>query len=217
MTYLWNHSNPWWDLFSFVMVYTKKNIITFSPFENLPKKHPWPHHDVRRWKVRNKFIGSFLGGFKPYGNTRIGLRPSFDWAPKKSCLNTEFKWKTWVFFGQYPKFVPSCTYYISVYIYMTVFWGTYPGLCFFWGGWIKMLLSSPWIYIGMRFTPPSKVKNLEPKNVIILLVTSQHPGWGSFPELRAGQVPSPMGTWWEDKLALLTGLSKGHKKYFPVN
>lgn len=94
---------------------------------------------VRRWKVRNKFIGTLLGGFKPYGNTRIGLRPTFDWAAKKSCLNTEFKWKTWVFFGQYPKFVPSCTYYISVsmYIYIYImmgFWGGIWGTVFFFGG-----------------------------------------------------------------------------------
>ena len=95
---------------------------------------------VRRWKVRNKFIGTLLGGFKPYGNTRIGLRPTFDWAAKKSCLNTEFKWKTWVFFGlNLYHHVPTISLYlyiyICIYIYIMMgFLGGIWGTVFFGGG-----------------------------------------------------------------------------------
>ena len=96
---------------------------------------------VRRWKVRNKFIGTLTcGGFKPYGNTRIGLRPTFDWAAKK--VLSQYRIQVENLGILWPKFVPSCTYYISVsiYIYMYIYYndgffgGHMGGLCFFLGG-----------------------------------------------------------------------------------
>ena len=159
-----------------------------KPFESLMRPiqlcdglHKKKHHHV--FSLRKSFRAQETSVTSPRRKTLESSKQNLMEIPesdsdhhstehqKKSCLNKEFKWKTWVLFGQYPKFVPSCTYYISVsiYIYNDGFFGGHMGDCvFFGGGWIKMLLSSPWICIGMRFTPPSKVKNLEAKNVIIL-------------------------------------------------
>ena len=174
MTYLWNHSNPWWDLFSFVMVYTKKHHHVFSLRKSFRAQETSVTSPRRKTLESSKQIHwNLLGRFQTLWKYQNRTQTIIRLSTKKSLVSIKNsngkRGYCLVSTRNLYHHVPTISLYLYIYIYNDGFFGGHMGDCvFFGGGWIKMLLSSPWICIGMRFTPPSKVKNLEAKNVIIL-------------------------------------------------